>query len=159
VAAATLGFVKWFGADVPEGATGDPKITITKHCVERWRDRFRPGLDLEKAEAELRLVIAHGEFEDSPPEWSGLEQPDSHTSFLVIGKDMVIVLLERGRDLVAKTCVSRGTISPRERQRRGSRRSRARREGGRSRGRRPEPYRRDSRSELRLVVDEPWRTG
>jgi hypothetical protein len=159
MAAATLGFVKWFGPGGSGAGAGDPKITITKHCVERWRDRFRPGLDPKAAEAELRLVIHHGEFEDSPPEWSGLQQPDSHTSFLVIGNDMVIVLLERGRDLVAKTCISRGTISPGERQRRGSSRSRPRREGGRSRGRRPEPYRRDSRSELRLVVDEPWRTG
>jgi len=160
MAAATLGFGKWFGEGVPGAGAGDPKITITKHCAERWRDRFRPGLDLKEAEAELRLVIVHGVIVDCAPEWSSLEPPDSHTSFMVIGNDLVLVLLERGRDLVAKTCISRGTIAPRERRRREGRHSRRRSEGGRSRGgRRPEPYRRDSRSELRLVVEEPWRTG
>lgn len=169
MAAATLGFVKCFGDRDPGSGAGDPKIRITRHCVERWRDRFRVGLDLKSAEAELRRVIEHGVIVDAPPEWSGLGEPDSHTSYLVVGEDLVLVLLERGRELVAKTCVSRGTISPQERQRRESRRqsrrqSHRRREGSRSReGRRPEPYRRDLRSdlrsELRLVLEEPWRTG
>ncbi len=169
MAAATLGFVKWFGERDPGSGVGDPEIRITRHCVERWRARFRAGLDLKSAEVELRRVIVHGVIVDAPPEWSGLGEPDSHTSYLVVGEDLVLVLLERGRDLVAKTCVSRGTISPRERQRRESRRqshrqSHRRREGGRSReGRRPEPYRRDLRSdlrsEMRLVLEEPWRTG
>ena len=161
MAAATLGFVKWFGERDPGSEVGDPAIRITKHCVERWRDRFRAGLDLKSAEAELRKVMEHGVLVDSPPEWSGLEEPDSHTSYLVVGDDLVLVLLELGPDLLAKTCISRGTISPSERQRRERRRSsRRRRGGGRSReGRRAEPYRRDLRSELRLVIEEPWRTG
>jgi len=138
-------------------------VELSKHCVERWRDRFRAGLDFNSARRELEgvLACAGGEPVDLAPEWSRLAAPDSHTSFLALGDDLVLVLIERGGRLLAKTCVSRGTISPGERQRRESRRrSRRRREGGRSReGRRAEPYRRDLRSELRLVVDEPWRTG
>ena len=37
MAAASLGFVKWFGDRDPGSGVGDPEIRITRHCVERWR--------------------------------------------------------------------------------------------------------------------------
>jgi hypothetical protein len=155
MATASIGSVGWSGERDPDSGVGDLEIRITGHCVERWRRRFRGGLDLKSAEVELRRVIEHGVIVDAPPEWSGLAEPDSRTSYMVVGDDLVLVLLERGRDLVAKTCVSRGTISPWERQRREDRRrSRRQRGGGRSRnGRRAEPYRRDFRSEMALLFD------
>ena len=96
-------------------------LEISKHCVERWRDRFRPGLDLVAARRELNGVLecAGGEPVDRAPEWSGLKDPDSHTSFLVVGDDLVLVLIELGDRLVAKTCVPRGSITPWERERSG----------------------------------------
>ncbi len=129
------------------------EIEISKHCVERWRDRFRPGLDIGSARRELEGVLscAGGEPVDLAPEWSGLAAPDSHTSYLVVGDDAVLVLIELGDRLLAKTCVPRGSITPWERRRR-ERRSRRplRGEGGRSRGRRPEPYRREKSPGLRV---------
>ncbi len=90
------------------------------------------------------LECAGAEPVDSAPEWSGLAAPDSHTSFLVVGDDLVLVLIERGGRLVAKTCVPRGSISPWERGRRSRRTRRSGRgDGDGSRGRRPRPYRRE----------------
>ena len=118
-------------------------LEISKHCVERWRDRFRPGLDPVAARRELNGVLecAGGEPVDRAPEWSGLKDPDSHTSFLVVGDDLVLVLIELGDRLVAKTCVPRGSITPWERERRASKSSRGRGRG--AQGRRPVPYRRE----------------
>jgi len=137
------------------------ELELSKHCVEQWRDRFRSGLDFDSARRELEgvLACAGGKLVDVAPDWSRLAAPDSHTSFLVLGDDLVLVLIERGGRLLAKTCVSRGTISPGERRRRDGRRLRRRREGDRPKaGRRPEPYRRNSRLELRLVVEGHWPT-
>jgi hypothetical protein len=119
------------------------KVEISKHCVERWRDRFRPGLGLTSARRELVRILESvgGRLVDLAPEWSGLTAADSHTSYLVVGEDLVLVLVERGERLVAKTCVPRASITPRERERRNSRRRRSRRgpRGGRRReGRRPD---------------------
>ena len=126
------------------------EVELSKHCVERWRNRFRPGLDVAAARRELEGVLecAGGRVVDSPPDWTRLAEPDSHTSFLVVSEDLVLVLIERGERLLAKTCVSRGTISPWERMRR-RRRAPSRKDEGRSRGRRREPYRRSRFRNLR----------
>ncbi len=126
------------------------EVELSKHCVERWRRRVRPGLGLAAARRELKRVLecAGGELVDEAPAWSGLAVPDSYTSFLVVGDDLVLVLIERGERFVAKTCVPRGSITPWERLRR-RRRKPSRGGGGRS-GRRPrEPYRRSRFSRLR----------
>jgi hypothetical protein len=126
-----------------EGGDGKP-VRLSRHCVERWQKRFRPGLGFEGAEAELGRVIEHGEFVDAPPEWSGLSLPDSRTSYLKLGEDAVLVLFDRGSELLAKTCIPRGSVEPWERRRRqaGKRQRAASQERRRERGgRRPEPYR------------------
>ena len=125
-------------------------LEISKHCVKRWRDRVRPGLNTAAARRELEGVLecAGDEVVDLPPDWTRLAEPDSHTSFLVVGDDLVLVLIDRGDGFLAKTCVPRGTISPWERMRR-RRRSSSRNAEGRSRGRRPEPYRRSRFRNLR----------
>ena len=128
------------------------EVELSKHCVERWRRRVRPGLDLAAARRELKGVLecAGGEPVDEAPEWSRLALPDSHTSFLVVDDDLVPVLIERGGRLVAKTCVPRGSITPWERLRR-RRRKASQGSGGRS-GRRPrEPDRRSPFSRFRTA--------
>jgi hypothetical protein len=101
-------------------------------------------------------VVEHGEIVDAPPEWSELPLPDSRTSFLKLGEDAVLVLLDRGFELLAKTCIPRGSVAPWER----SRRQASKREGTASRerrrdraGRRPQPYRRpEARDRARLEL-------
>ena len=127
------------------------KLKISKHCVERWRERFRPALDDDGARRELERVVANGVLTDAPPPWSGLSTPDSHTSFLVVGEDLVLVLVERGHGLLAATCIPRGSIPPGERKRRKHRRYSPSPGGGRRKARRPEPYRRSRMSHLRSV--------
>lgn len=124
-------------------------VELSKHCVERWRDRVRPGLDVDSARRELVGVLgcAGGTVVDIAPDWSGLAAPDSRTSYLVVGDDLVLVLIELGDHLLAKTCVPRGSIAPWERMRRRNRKPSW--GGGRSRGRRPEPYRRERSPSLR----------
>lgn len=144
MAAVFSGFGRWStSVDGGLGSGGEKRITLSKHCVQRFRDRFRPGLDLAAARRELSRVIANGVLVDLPPSWCGLDLPTSRDSYLVVGDDLVLTLLELGDEFRATTCLGRGTIRPDERSRRRKRKITGRRHGsgdGRRKERRPVPY-------------------
>jgi hypothetical protein len=135
------------GSAVDAGREWAVRIEFSVHCLERFEERFRPGLGLDVARRELSKVVENGVEVGAPPAWSGLALPSSHESFLLVGEDLVLVLLERGDGFIATTCVGRGTIRPSERRRRQEGKLAGRRGGsgkGQRKGRRPVPYCRSS---------------
>jgi hypothetical protein len=138
------------GPAVEVGRDWAERIEFSVHCLERFEERFRPGLGLDVARRELSKVVENGVEVDAPPAWSGLALPSSRESFFLVGEDLVLVLLERGDGFIATTCVGRGTIRPSERRRRREGKLAGRRGGsggsgkGRRKGRRPIPYCRSS---------------
>ena len=44
-------------------------IDITAHAIQRFRDRVRPGLDLDAAADELARLVGHAELTPCRPEW------------------------------------------------------------------------------------------
>lgn len=107
---------------VPE-EKAPPRVFLTDHAVERFPERFRPGLNFKQTRAELVQLLSIGELSSSPPEWFR-PGPEENPSFLMVGDDMVLPLREQGSNkLVAITCLGRGTISPCECRRKKSRKN------------------------------------
>jgi hypothetical protein len=99
-------------------------LSLTRHCVERFHERFRPALDHVRARAELELLIEHGELSEQPPEWMARTMRQEADAYLIVGNDLVIPLVQGGplgEELVAKTCIPRGGISDPARRRRNER--------------------------------------
>ncbi len=100
-------------------------VRFTRHCVEQYQLRFRPALDLIGAQAELAPIAGCGQMSTAPPGWLADRRRQADAYFLV-GEDLVMPLV-RSRSTggwLAVTVLSRGTISPVERERRRARRSR-----------------------------------
>ena len=113
------------------------EIELTRHCVDRFHERFRPALDLIRARRELELLMAFAEVADEPPEWVAAKMRQRADAYLIIGEDLVVPVARLGpcgETLIAKTCLDRGGISEPARRRRNER-GRARRAGRRSRRR------------------------
>jgi hypothetical protein len=101
-------------------------VRFTRHCVEQYQLRFRPALDLICAEADLTMIAGCGHMTTAPPGWLADRRREADAYFLV-GEDLVMPLVRSttSTSWVAVTCLSRGTISPMERDRRRARRARA----------------------------------
>jgi hypothetical protein len=95
---------------VPRSASAGPvELEISDHCVERWRERVRPGLTFKQAEEDLvhQLgVNAHW----SQPDWLSHEELGDDT-WLMLGDDVGFPV--RGKFVVS--CFVRGTFNPRGR--------------------------------------------
>jgi hypothetical protein len=101
-------------------------VELTAHCVERFRERFCPGLDLEAAEDRLANLLDHARFDVRPPTWL-VQMPRPAAAYLVVGDDLALPLLERGSRsgvFVALTCLARGGITHAARARRKEHRAR-----------------------------------
>lgn len=100
------------------------KVRLSAHCIERFQARFRPGLDAARAGEELRAMLEHGQISHDPPAWlvDRRRQPDA---YLLLGSDVAMPLVRSssGDQYHAVTCLSRGSISAAERQRRKTRRA------------------------------------
>jgi hypothetical protein len=86
-------------------------IDLTAHAIERFRDRVRPGLDLDAAADELARLAGVAEVTPLRPEWlNGFA-----LLYLVVGD--VALPLEPSHDdperLTATTCLVRGYRRPR----------------------------------------------
>lgn len=100
------------------------RVRLSRHCVERFHERFRPALDLIRARAELERLIEHGEIAGEPPEWMAQKMRQSSDAYLIVGDDLVLPLDcigYRAEELIAKTCIDRGGISEAARRRRNER--------------------------------------
>jgi hypothetical protein len=105
-------------------AVAEP-VRFTRHCIEQYQLRFRPALDLRGAEAELASIAGCGRMTTAPPGWLADRRRDADAYF-VIGEDLVMPLVRSTPTApwVAVTCLSRGTLSSMERDRRRRRRTR-----------------------------------
>jgi hypothetical protein len=100
-----------------------PKVRLTKHSVERFQARFRPGLDWDVAANHLAAMLPLGRVVDDPPVWLAHRRREAD-AYLVLGEDLAMPLARSTSTgaYTAVTCLARGSISPRERQRRKARR-------------------------------------
>jgi hypothetical protein len=100
-------------------------ITLSRHAVQRYQERVRPGLDAARAEEDLQRLVAAADVQPLAPMWCRSVQ--LALCYAVIGD--VCLPLERDRRsigrLIATTCLTPGW----KRKSRGSRPKRRR--GGR----------------------------
>jgi hypothetical protein len=93
----------------PQLGEGSVELEISDHCIERWRERVRPGLTLEQAEEDLaRQLAAHGYW--AQPDWLSEKELGGDT-WLMVGDSIGFAV--RGRSVVS--CFTRGTFNPRGR--------------------------------------------
>lgn len=113
-------------------------IRLTRHAIERYVDRVRPGLGIPEAEAELEQLVRIGQvLADAPPWYHGNARKPA--AYLVAG-DVLVPLNHRG---LALTVVVREPLRPDE--------LAARREE-KARRRRKRRYQRSRRDEARRPV-------
>jgi hypothetical protein len=99
------------------------RIKFSRHAVERYLLRGRPGLDYETARAELEQMWLTGEITCDPPSWLADARHDAD-SYLMLA-DVSFPLRAGVSDptcLTAMTCLGRGAIKPCERRNRHRRR-------------------------------------
>jgi hypothetical protein len=85
-------------------------VLVSKHAAEQYRDRVRPGLEVDAARAELERLREAGEMSTVAPEWLNAANPALH--YLLLGEDVVLPILAQGDGWVATTCVTRRTVTP-----------------------------------------------
>lgn len=114
----------------------DTNLLITSHAVERYNERFAPGLEFEAARRHLRHLLSFAEITDIPPKWLAARKeyakqqgftPHDNQQYLVISDDIVFPLIVdfyRENTLSATTCLSRGGISDAARATRNAKRNR-----------------------------------
>jgi hypothetical protein len=96
----------------------DFPIKFCAHSVERYRDRLRPGLTIEFAEAELQRIACHAQMSREAPEWLCSERQDAAVFLTIADATFPLVLAEDGSFFVAVTCLTKGSLSPEARERR-----------------------------------------
>ena len=85
-------------------------VLMSRHAADQYRDRVRPGLDVDAARAELERLRDTGEVSSVAPEWLNAANPAPH--YLLLGKDVVLPVLPQGDGWIATTCVARPTVTP-----------------------------------------------
>jgi hypothetical protein len=112
-----------FGADdwTPAGIAR-PALGLTRHAVERFQERVRPGLDLEAAQQGLARLVGLGEISDRAPAWLACRMHKRSALYLVVGDVVLPLARGNGGRLIALTCLVRGGLSQAARHRRNQRR-------------------------------------
>lgn len=85
-------------------------VLVSRHAADQYRDRVRPGLDIDAARAELERLRDTGEISSVAPEWLNAANPAPH--YLLLGKDVVLPVLPQGDGWIATTCVTQPTVTP-----------------------------------------------
>jgi hypothetical protein len=95
------------------------EVFLSDHAIERYRERVRPGLSVEDAEAELQRVLGFATFTREPPDFAA-EHEGVTVGFLLLGDGIAfpVVRSESGGDFVATTCVGNWSLSEETRERR-----------------------------------------
>ena len=123
-------------------------MILSAHAIERYRDRVKPDLTFEEANAELRRLLRHATVVSERPSWSNDKHEDA--TYAVLSDGIVLVVLsDRYAAGIAVTCLTRGGVGDEARAKRNRRRPRRTVFGGRSRkDRRPRPAEFDLEREL-----------
>ena len=91
-------------------------IWFSDHAVQRYQERLRPGLDLLHARNELTRLADAGQVTPNPPGWA---QTADGGPFLILGPDVCLPLVPKGRNrLVATTVLTRDSLKPADREQR-----------------------------------------
>ena len=89
-------------------------VRISDHAVEQYRQRIKPGFDLDAAQAELEQLRAVAQIAASAPEWVNAVR--QAPCYLLIGDAIVLPVLRDRNGWVATTCLIDRTITPARRQ-------------------------------------------
>lgn len=89
-----------------------PRVHITGHAADRYRERAKPYLTRKQALAELDRLVKLGQFIPAPPDWCD-HLEGGGDSFLLAG-DVLLVLRFGRRSWCATTCIVRGSLSERD---------------------------------------------
>ena len=123
-------------------------MILSVHAIERYRDRVKPHLTFEEANAELRRLLRHATISSQRPGWTHDKHEDATYAALSDGI-VLVVLSDQYAAGVAVTCLTRGGVGDEARAKRNRRRPRRTVFGGRSRkDRRPRPAEFDLEREL-----------
>ena len=110
---------------------GGHEIELSSHALERFRERFRQGFELEQAQRDLcTLLEQHSEMTWVRPRWVQPHPGCGAVAWAVLGEEMALPLaadFRRPGRLVATTTLARGGITHAERARRRKRKSGRRR--------------------------------
>jgi hypothetical protein len=107
-------------------STASVVVKLTSHAVDRYRERVRPGLDVQHARIDLERLLSLGEITSWAPCWLQPRQHQAAAFYLTVG-DISLPLDPNREDrerLVALTCLVRGSLSDCARLSRNQRRSR-----------------------------------
>lgn len=99
-------------------ATTSLTIRFSGHALSRFRERVRPGLAPAAAQRELEAVAAHGLITARGPTWLSAEPRRRDDLYLAVADAVFPLLAETGTELLATTCLVKGSLSPHARHRR-----------------------------------------
>jgi hypothetical protein len=85
-------------------------VLVSRHAADRYRDRVRPGLDVDAGRAELERLRGTGEISSVAHGW--LNGANPAPQYLLLGKDVVLRVLPQGDGWIATTCVTQPTVTP-----------------------------------------------
>ncbi len=122
-------------------------MILTAHAIERYRDRVKPHLTFEEANAELRRLLRTATAVSQRPSWSNDKYEDATYAVLSDGIALVVRSNQYAAG-VAVTCLTRAGVSDEARAKRNKRRPRRTVFGGRSRNDRRRPAKFDLEREL-----------
>lgn len=80
-------------------------IYFSNHCVNRYRERVKPGMDFDQAKQELIALVGRAEPQEDPPEWSTCYAADGN-GYIDVTDGIAIACSRdaRGR-WIATTCL------------------------------------------------------
>lgn len=85
-------------------------VRISAHAVEQYRERVKPGLDLDTARGELERLRPVGEISADAPSWVNAAKPAPY--YMLLGDAIVLPLAPHRDGWVATTCVTQRTLTP-----------------------------------------------
>lgn len=83
-------------------------LHLSKHAINRFRERGGRSVSFKQAERELEAMMEHAVWQDRVPDWA--YAVGAHDGCLVLA-DLVLIVQRS----VIVTCISKGSIAPSQR--------------------------------------------
>ncbi len=110
--------VDWaFAATGVQGEVTAIDVVLSRHAVERFRERVRPGLNLPAAREALERLVAMSPVVAERPAWLH-EDGEASDAWLEVTDAIVLALRRCGASWHATTCLTRGGLDEGARQHR-----------------------------------------
>jgi hypothetical protein len=95
-------------------------VRFSAHAVDRYCERVAIAIDPASAQRHITNLVAVAEISARPPEWLAEKTKQESELYLTLGWDVAFPLARdtAGHSLIAKTCLTRGSISEATRERR-----------------------------------------